>query len=119
MNLTIIAAIVAAAVGFGAGYRIEHNANAAKELVAANAAKEKYDALELQFNTASGQLEAVLAAHRASAEETTRTINKIVDRPVYRRDCLDADGLRAANDALTGAASPAKPASAVSRTPTP
>jgi hypothetical protein len=40
----------------------------------------------------------------------TRTVDKYIDRPVYRDCKLDADGLRDANAALTGAlAAPAEP----------
>jgi hypothetical protein len=106
MNLTIIAAIIAASIGVGVGYKIASNAADAKELIAANAAREKYNVIELQYNAASGQLEAVLAAHRTTAKETTHTINKIVERSIYRNLCLDDSGLRAANAALSGTSSP-------------
>lgn len=32
----------------------------------------------------------------------TRTVEKVVDRPIYRNVCFDDDGVRSANTALTG-----------------
>lgn len=118
MNVTVLAGLLAAAIGFGTGYHTATNRCAAKALTAAVAAKEKYDALELRYNTASSQLEGVLAGHREAAAQTTRTITKIVDRPVYRRDCLDAVGLCIANAALAGkSASSCEPAGEVPASP--
>jgi len=37
----------------------------------------------------------------------TNTVDKYIDRPVYRNVCLDDDGLRDANAALVGALTPA------------
>ena len=37
----------------------------------------------------------------------TRTVDRYIDRPVYRNVCFDADGLRDANAALVGALTPA------------
>ena len=40
----------------------------------------------------------------------TKTVDKYIDRPIYRNMCFDADGLRDANSALVGKiAPPAKP----------
>ena len=40
----------------------------------------------------------------------TRTVEKVVDRPIYRNVCLDDDGVRYANTALTGqVAAPGEP----------
>ncbi|MBF0270307.1 MAG: hypothetical protein HQL44_17135 [Alphaproteobacteria bacterium] len=40
--------------------------------------------------------------------DITREVDKIVERPVYRADCLDADGLRLVNRALAGQAAAAR-----------
>lgn len=39
--------------------------------------------------------------------EITKTVDKYIDRPVYRNVCFDADGLRDANAALRGPSAPA------------
>lgn len=49
-----------------------------------------------------------LGDDRAKSETITRTVTKyidrIVDRPVYRSDCIDTDGLRYLNCAIRGEA---------------
>lgn len=49
---------------------------------------------------------------RADNEDRTRivtvTVEKLVERPVYRNICLDDDGLRALNDQIRRAANPAE-----------
>ncbi len=56
---------------------------------------------------------------KANDQERIRTIrvtvDKIVDRPVYRRECLDADGLRALADALGHPAAATQPGATLPR----
>lgn len=109
MNLLIPALMVAISLGFGFGYKVatgQSNAAHAKALIQA---QEQYNAITQQYHTASSQLEAVIARRRTQSEETTRTVEKIVERPVYRNVCLDDDGLRAANAALGGSTTPSEP----------
>ena len=63
--------------------------------------------------------EATVAAAAATKKESgdakarviyrtiTRDVDRIVERPVYRNVCLDSDGLRSVNAALSGALTPA------------
>jgi len=80
------------------------------------AASYQADIIKEQQQAAAGLLAAAekankhaeyLEKERAKREIIYRTITKkvdrIVDRPVYIRNCLDDDGLRMANEALTGA----------------
>lgn len=63
-----------------------------------------------QSTHAATQLEAKNADAKVVYKTITRTVDKYIDRPVYRAECFDADGLRDANAALVGqAAAPAKP----------
>ncbi len=63
-----------------------------------------------QSTTAATQLEAKNAEAKVVYKTITRTVDKYIDRPVYRAECFDADGLRDANAALVGqAAAPPKP----------
>ena len=48
------------------------------------------------------ELEAERAKSKIVYKTVTRQVDKIIDRPVYRNVCLDADGLRDANAALSG-----------------
>lgn len=87
------------------GKHIAHNdciAAANKEKVAAQA---RYDALAIDYNKVSAQLEAKLNEHAAAAQEVVRTVTKIIDRPIYHNECFDAVGVSVANDALTGKSS--------------
>lgn len=51
-------------------------------------------------NVASDTAEKVNAKDRVVYKTITQSVDKIVDRPIYRNICLDADGLREANSAL-------------------
>lgn len=82
------------------------------------AAHERYVADDKRLQAVAGDLEAARAARKASHDQNVRIVERLVDRPVYRADCLDDDGLRLANAALAGSAAdpgvaaPAVPASA-------
>lgn len=63
-----------------------------------------------QSTRAATQLEAKNAEAKVVYKTLTRTVDKYIDRPVYRVECFDADGLRDANAALIGqTAAPSKP----------
>lgn len=53
--------------------------------------------------------------NEARSRTVTVTVEKIVERPVYRNICLDDDGLRAINDQIRRAANPGEPSSPVPR----
>ena len=58
---------------------------------------------ELKQGTSAAQgLEADRATEKIVYRTITQQVGKIVDRPVYRNVCLDADGLRLARCAIRG-----------------
>lgn len=58
--------------------------------------QERYDNLAADY--------AILKASRATGFKTvTKTVTKLVDRPIYKTQCIDQDGVDAANKALGGA----------------
>lgn len=64
----------------------------------------------VQIDTATKSLEVKNVEAKIVYKTITRSVDKYIDRPIYRAECFDADGLRDANAALSGkAASPAKP----------
>lgn len=115
INPYLIIGLMIAALAIGAGgYAKGRSDGAAKcemRIAALTKASQKAkDAEAAKAHTAAADLE----KENADANEENRVrevvVTKIVDRPVYRNTCFDADGLREANAALTGAsADPAKP----------
>ena len=53
-------------------------------------------------NKASAEYEQVKAEQRTKVETVTRTVQKIVERPVYQQHCFDADGVSAINSLVAG-----------------
>ena len=59
-----------------------------------------------KYNKVSTELEALKLTRQENAKTITRTVEKIIDRPVYRDSpCMDYDGLSVINSALSGSAS--------------
>jgi len=48
-------------------------------------------------NKASADYEQIKAEQRAKVENVTRTVQKIVERPIYLNRCIDDDGLSEIN----------------------
>ena len=51
-------------------------------------------------NNASAGYEQIKAEQRAKVETVTRTVQKIVERPIYKSSCFDADGLSEINSLI-------------------
>ena len=51
-------------------------------------------------NKASAEYEQVKAEQRTKVETVTRTVQKIVERPIYKSSCFDADGLSEINSLI-------------------
>ena len=113
-RIKLAAALVALVVAFGAGWKVEGWRWDASEKAAVQAALAKYQQETAQAAKASSTLAAQQEQNHAEIRTITRTVDRIVVRPVYRNVCLDADGLRAVNAALAGkAAAAGKPDGAV------
>ena len=61
--------------------------------------KEAEEAAKEQAQKASEDYEQTKETERVKTETITRTVQKIVDRPVYINTCLDDDGVRLINEA--------------------
>jgi hypothetical protein len=112
-RLALLAAALVAAFVAGAmvnGWRLSAKYDA-ERITAAKAAKEAYDAKAKQYNEAAQALEAARNEREIVYRTITKQVEKVVERPVYRNQCLDTSGVQLINDALAGRASdPAKPA---------
>ena len=81
------------ALAFGSGWRVRGAFEAEAE--AAAAVRQAQDKI-------SGQLEAKLAELRANERIIERETQRVIEKPVYRTVCADADGLRVLEAARTG-----------------
>lgn len=54
-----------------------------------------------QINKVSSDYEAEKSKQRVQVEQVTRTVQKIVDRPVYQQHCFDDDGVSAINSLIS------------------
>ena len=101
-------------VSFIAGWQIKGAFIAKRDL----AIKEAQEAMlkELQENEAhiANILELKLQDLKANEKVIERERIRIIDRPVYHNECLDADGLRLIEQARTGKTSTSKSASKMS-----
>ena len=79
------------ALAFGSGWRVR----GAFEAEAAAAVRQAQDRI-------SGQLEAKLSELRANERIIERETQRVIEKPVYRTVCADADGLRVLEAARTG-----------------
>jgi hypothetical protein len=104
-------AVLAIVVGsFVAGWQVKSAFVAKRDLAIAEAKAAMIK--ELQNNEAhiAGILEDKLKDLKANEKIIERERVKLVDRPVYHNECLDADGLLLIERARTGKTNTSKPA---------
>lgn len=102
--IALVALLAAAGGGYGVGYDHAANACEAARAKAVDKALVEYKARASQQNKVAEKLEVDDAKADAVYRTITKTVDRVVERPVYRNVCLDADGLRNVNAALAGAA---------------
>lgn len=97
----LLALAVLAGLGgiYGAGYRSGSNAVHNEWQTAS---REQRDMEAKAAQKAAEKKEQGDAKARVVYRTITKTVDRIVERPSYRIDCLDPDGLRAARDAIGG-----------------
>lgn len=106
----LLSAVLAGLALGGAGYfKGRSDANAACETRVVTMVEQARLAREAEATAAfkkAEKLEVDDAKAKVVYKTITQTVDRLVDRPVYRSVCLDADGLRVANEALSGAPLP-------------
>ena len=112
--LFILVAAVSALISGGITHRFTedyYEGKIAKEARQFDKIKKEND--ERIFNLAK-DLEIAKNTKRVEYEKTVKYITKIVERPVYLRECIDDDGLRTINETIAGGPLPAsEPSSAM------
>lgn len=114
-SFTLVAAVALAAFmagGAGAWNVQAWRFEAEKARAVQRAARDLARAVEVQDRAVSAYIaQRQTAASRT--EKVIRYVDKIVERPVYRNVCLDADGLRALRATIDGAEAGPEPGPAV------
>lgn len=109
-QIKIIAALLFAAVCFGAGWRVKAAFVAERDLAVVEAKQEFIDAYRKEEGKSAALFEDKLKELKANEKTIEYERIKIVDRPVYRNECLDDDGLHLIEGARTGGADSGKSA---------
>ena len=97
----IIGLVVGLAIGCAVGYLYRWAGDGNRK---AKAELAQVEAKVKQLNAAESYLEGKKDERTETYRTITKTVEKIIDRPVYRDVCGDADGLRSINEALAGTA---------------
>ncbi len=108
------ALIVGLAAGFAGAWNVQAWRADSAELKRTQAAKTEFLKREKEAYAPSVAHEQFKQRERVVYEVITETVDKIIERPVYRNVCIDPDGLRSLNAAVRGsAAEPSQPRPAV------
>lgn len=114
MNAALLSAAVAAALAFGSAWKIQDWRHDAAERARQEDAAERARLAARKTDVAAVSHEEFKERERVVYQTITETVDRIVERPVYRNVCLDTSGLRALADAIHGRADdPGHPAPAV------
>lgn len=114
MAARLVIALLILLAGFTAGWRVQAWRAAANAAEAAEQARELAAQQRRSADAAAATYEARRAAQAAQQQIITREVERVVEKPVYRNVCLDADGLRLIGQAVDAARSAAgQPAPAV------
>lgn len=100
MQLTIIAAVIAALLSFGSAWKVQDWRFDAREKVRLEEEREAQKMREKAVSTASAGYEKKKEAVRIKYVKVIEEVEKIVERPVYKNVCIDEDGLRAINESI-------------------
>lgn len=101
-GIVLIVVLLAMAGAYFKGHHAGAESVQVKWDAAINAQREHE---QKQANLAVTKKESGDAKAKVVYRTITQTVDKLVDRPVYRNVCFDADGVKVANEALTGSLS--------------
>ena len=92
------------AIGGWGAWQVQGWRAASAELQRTQAAQEQHSKNEKRRYIASESYQKESARDRIVYQTRTRILRQVVERPVYRHICLDADGVQQINDAIAGVA---------------
>lgn len=95
---------------FATGWSVKGAYVAKEELAITEAKNELINTFRAMEGNVAGVVEDKLASLKANERVINNEIVKIVNRDVYRNECIDADGLQLIERARTGKSEPTKPA---------
>lgn len=103
-SLTRLAATLLAGIAIGGwgAWQVQGWRQASADLARERAAHAQFRVNERTAQAASTTYQQESANARIQYRTRWRTVETLVDRPVYRNVCLDADGLRELNAAIAG-----------------
>ena len=115
MSGAAYAAVIAGVLGFAAGWQVSDWRHEATDAERAQQQQKADDAQAVRADSASASHEGVRDQLRTEFQIIYRDRDRVIEKPVYRNVCLDADGLRLVRSAI-GKPSPtaSQPAPAVS-----
>lgn len=98
----LIGAALLAGSSFYGGIKVEADYRDAQELKRQQNALTEFRAEAVHADVAAQTFETKLETINATYAVAVVQVNQIVQRPIYSRDCLDADGMQLVNRALAG-----------------
>lgn len=101
MQLTIIAMAVAALLAFGSAWKVQDWRFDAREKERLELAQEAQKMRQKATVQASVKYEKKKEETRVKYVTVVETIEKIVERPIYKNTCIDEDGLKVINEGIT------------------
>ena len=104
MNLLLYGVVALAILGTlaGIGYKVRQSGYDSCKVEWAKESEEQRKREAAASQKAATALEEERAKSKVVIQKRTVYVDKIVDRPVYRNQCFDADGLRCLNAAILG-----------------
>lgn len=116
MIYTHVAAVVGGlAIGFAGAWNVQNWRHDSKELARQEIARESQRMRARAADSASERHEADKASLLDEFKPIHVEVEHVVEKPVYRNVCLDADGLQLLERAIRGPATSGEPAPAVPR----
>lgn len=112
----LAAALIAGALAAGGAWRVQDWRYGAKEAARLEEVARDRMRAEKNIDVAATGYEKDKARIRTEFITITEEVERVIEKPVYRDVCLDADGLRVLSDAIRGPApASSQPARTLSR----